>query len=160
MMIVGLQTIAMTLECEGGPTRVLRWRGKGKIGFEIVRWRREEEDEMVNMVPFFKPKGFSLAKSFNLGNKIFLGNKEENDVFWLLGEGGIPTYCTGFFGGGSTNVGGLKLKVGGIFSWGINCCLFIQSNLPHSCCWNSKSWPVNWTLGLMMEMGLRNFFSL
>ena len=23
--------------------------------------------------------------------------------------------------------------------------------------WNSKSWVVNWTLGLMMEMGLRNF---
>ena len=68
------------------------------------------------MVPL--PKGFALEKSLNSRNKFFLENKKEYDVSWLLGEEEelVPSGCSGFFDGGRTNVGGLKLKVMGIFS--------------------------------------------
>ena len=58
------------------------------------------------------------------------------------------------------NRGDLKLKVEGILSWRINYCLLFQSNLTSSYRWNSKSWFVNWALGLIMEMGPRKIFFL
>ena len=37
------------------------------------------------------------------------------------------------FGIGRTKVGGLNLMMVGTFSWGINNCFFIQSDLDYSC---------------------------
>ena len=55
-------------------------------------------------------------------------------------------------------VGGLKLKVAEIFSWGINYCLLNRSNLASSYCCISKSWALKWALGLMIEKNVRKVF--
>ena len=38
----------------------------------------------------------------------------------------------------------------GTFSWEINNCFFIRSDLALSCCWNSTSWAESWILGFMV----------
>ena len=43
-------------------------------------------------------------------------------------------------GGGGGGGGGLNLRMAGTFSWGINSCFLIWSNLTRSCRWNSTSW--------------------
>ena len=58
-------------------------------------------------------------------------------------------------GDGSTKVGGLKLKVAGNVSQGINNCLLNQSDLARSYCRNSTSWVENWILGFMIVNKLR-----
>ena len=47
-------------------------------------------------------------------------------------------------------MGGLNLRMTRTFSWGINSCLLIRSDLAHSCHWNSTSWVESLTLGLMI----------
>ena len=55
-------------------------------------------------------------------------------------------------------VRGLNLMMVGTFSWKINNCFFIQSNLAHSCRWNSISWIASWILGFMVENKPRRIF--
>ena len=45
-----------------------------------------------------------------------------------------------------------------IFSWGINNCFFIQSDLGCSSCWNSTSWAESLILGLMVGNKPRKIF--
>ena len=54
------------------------------------------------------------------------------------------------FGVGRTKVGDLNLMMVGTFSWGINNCFFIRSDLVRSCCWNSTSWAESWILDFMV----------
>ena len=44
------------------------------------------------------------------------------------------------------------------FSWGINDCFFIGSDLACSCCWNSTSWAKSWILGFMVGNKPRRIF--
>ena len=48
-------------------------------------------------------------------------------------------------------VGGFETKSSRDFSWEINRCFLMCSNLAHYRCWNSRSWVENWTLGLIVE---------
>ena len=46
----------------------------------------------------------------------------------------------------------------GTFSWGINNCFFIRSDLARFCRWNSTSWVESWILGFMVENKSRIIF--
>ena len=108
--------------------------------------KKEDEEGKVKKFPFSKPKEVifpcSKPKEVVLESEIrfFLGKKEEDP--WLLREEDEwLLFCRiVFFGGERTKVGGLNLRMAGNFSWAINSCFLILSDLTCSYRLNYTSW--------------------
>ena len=128
--------------------------------------KKEDEEGRVKKFHFSKPKEVicpcSKAKGVVLESEIrfFLGKKEGDP--WLLGEEDEwLLFCRiVFFGEERTKVGGLNLRMMGNFSWGINSCFLILSDMTCSYRLNSTSWVESRILGVMVgnKSRKKNFF--
>ena len=120
------------------------------IKFLFIQKKKKEV-----ICPCSKAKGVVLESEI----RFFLGKKEGDP--WLLGEEDEwLLFCRiVFFGGERTKVGGLNLRMMGNFSWGINSCFLILSDMTCSYRLNSTSWVESRILGVMVgNKPRKNFF--